>query len=166
MKLGNQIVGSAQLFRQVHPNHYVDGRVTSAAFKPTPKDEGMLSVTDAAKRNAADDHAFHTAKTNAKGEKLRSCGVLCVTADECKSLALGVIEAPLCVADDPTDRIDDDAHTIIDFRELEKKEVERRARALNKFAVDRNFVYVPPSDEPSIVDKIVDTSSPSTSAAP
>lgn len=34
------------LHRQVHPSWIQEGRVTSQAFKPTPKDEGMLSVYD------------------------------------------------------------------------------------------------------------------------
>lgn len=35
-----------QLLRQIHPNFVQAGRVTSQAFRPTPKDENHLSVYD------------------------------------------------------------------------------------------------------------------------
>ena len=34
------------LYRQVHPNWTVDGGISWQAFRPTPKDEGLLSVYD------------------------------------------------------------------------------------------------------------------------
>ncbi len=34
------------LLRQIHPSFIQDGRVTSQAFRPTPKDELLLSVDD------------------------------------------------------------------------------------------------------------------------
>ena len=34
------------LLRQIHPSFMQYGRVTSLAFRPTPKDEGFLSVGD------------------------------------------------------------------------------------------------------------------------
>jgi len=37
---------STLLHRQVNPAFVQSGRVTSQAFKPTPKDQGLLSVYD------------------------------------------------------------------------------------------------------------------------
>ena len=34
------------LHRQVHPSWVQEGRITSQAFSPTPKDAGLLSVYD------------------------------------------------------------------------------------------------------------------------
>ena len=34
------------LLRQIHPSFVQSGRVTSQAFRPTPKDEFLLSVYD------------------------------------------------------------------------------------------------------------------------
>ena len=34
------------LYRQIHPSFVQDGRVTSQAFRPTPKDQNQLSVYD------------------------------------------------------------------------------------------------------------------------
>ena len=34
------------LYHQVHPSWIVDGGISWQAFRPTPKDEGLLSVYD------------------------------------------------------------------------------------------------------------------------
>ena len=40
------MTGTTLLLRQIHPSFVQDGRVTSQAFRPTPKDESLLSVYD------------------------------------------------------------------------------------------------------------------------
>lgn len=48
------------LFRQVHPNFIVDGQLSSAPFRPTPKDGDKLSVDRSAIATAAESHALYT----------------------------------------------------------------------------------------------------------
>lgn len=43
---GGSVNEATHLHRQVHPSWVQDGRATSQAFKPTPKDNGRLSVYD------------------------------------------------------------------------------------------------------------------------
>lgn len=38
------MTGDTLMLRQIHPNFIQNGRVTSQAFRPTPKDESRLSV--------------------------------------------------------------------------------------------------------------------------
>jgi hypothetical protein len=40
------MTGATFLLRQVHPSFVQAGRVTSQAFRPTPKDRSLLSVYD------------------------------------------------------------------------------------------------------------------------
>lgn len=82
--------------RQISPSFIQAGRVTSQAFRPTPKDDNMLSVYDGDKITAED--AFNHF-VNLQGCK--SCGVL---GTECKNMELLVIPDPetfpeLCLID-------------------------------------------------------------------
>ena len=40
------MTGDTLLLRQIHPSFVQDGRVTSQAFRPTPKDDAQLSAYD------------------------------------------------------------------------------------------------------------------------
>ena len=61
MVLGPRLTDAdEQLFRQVHPSWIQAGKPTSQAFKPTPKDEGLLSVSRGAKTSAAAAFELHT----------------------------------------------------------------------------------------------------------
>ena len=68
---------STLLLRQIHPNFIKLGRPTSAAFRPTPKDEHKLSVYD------GDMITASAAFIHYRGRKLDSVGVLGVTVEEC-----------------------------------------------------------------------------------
>jgi hypothetical protein len=48
------------LYRQVHPQWIVDGEPSSQAFKPTKKDEGMLSIALGSQTTAEDAFLHHT----------------------------------------------------------------------------------------------------------
>ncbi len=95
------------LHRQVHPQFIVAGRVSSQAFRPTPKDRGLLSVARSTLISARDAMDRYTAAGNA------TAGVMSVSVHECESLGLPAYSDPL-----PPD---DDAHAVVDFNVFESK---------------------------------------------
>lgn len=115
------------LHRQVHPTFLRDGRVSSQAFTPTPKDEGGLSVSRGARVTAEEAYRRHTEK---KG--LRSAGVWSVSVGECGQNELGAYDDP---------KPEDDAHALVDFRGLSKGKVEQKAKVLAEMARRRGRMF-------------------------
>ena len=93
------------LYRQVHPGWIRDGISTSQAFRPTPKDIGMLSVHDGDRITAAATWERYVA------QGMESFGVLAVTKGECERLGLRVIPDPLPESPE---------HVLIDFTGLNR----------------------------------------------
>ena len=77
------------LFRQVHQTFVQAGRPTSAAFIPSKKDVGMLSVSRGSLVSAEAAWSLHT-----KGKGLASAGVWSVTVGECSALQLSCFADP------------------------------------------------------------------------
>lgn len=113
------------LFRHIHPSFIQDGKVTSQAFKPTPKDEKKLSSYDGDMISPADSYSHYT---NILGFK--SVGIMSVSVTECKELDLPAIPDP-----DPFDE-----HVLIDFSAHEKKDIERKAKNLRTLAESRDWL--------------------------
>lgn len=133
--LGPQITDSGeQLFRQVHPSWIQAGKPTSQAFKPTPKDQGLLSVSRGSKTTAAAAFELHTRE---KG--FESVGVWGILVSDCSEAALGVYEKPV---ENP---VPDPAHSVVDFRHLSDKETRGKAQLLKARAEP---IYVKKSEEP------------------
>lgn len=134
MSLGPQLIDpDEQLLRQVHPSWIQQGRPSSQAFRPTPKDEGLLSVSRGAKTSAADAFDLHT---RVKG--LQSVGVWSVLVGQCTDAKLDVFEDPL------TEPFPDPAHAVVDYRGLGDKEVRARAQLLKASAEP---IFVQRTDE-------------------
>jgi hypothetical protein len=115
------------LHRQVHPSWSQDGRITSQAFTPTPKDEGLLSVYDGEQvtPEASFIH-FTTVK------KLSAIGTASVTAAEVRSLELPWRLDPETFAE----------HAVIDFTALlSSGRVKAKAQALAEKARIRGWTY-------------------------
>jgi hypothetical protein len=120
------------LHRQVHPDFVQQSDVSSqvfeassAAFKPTPKDENKLSVYNGEKftAKAAFDH-FTT--------QYASRGVLSVTVNECTTIGLNAAE----------DNNPFDGHAYIDFSSCTSENQKKvKAKQLKKFAMDRGWSY-------------------------
>ncbi len=72
------------LHRQVHPAFIRNGRVGSQAFKPTPKDEGKLSVSRGAIASAQQAFLLYTEEL-----KLPSAGAWSVSVAECSRTVRG-----------------------------------------------------------------------------
>ncbi len=116
------------LHRQVNPSWVQQGRVTSQAFRPTPKDDKKLSVYDGDKITAAKAWEHFTVTLT-----LSSVGVLAVTVAECTSLELS-----------PTpDEKEFPEHALIDFTPHTEKEIVGKSKLLKVRAETRGWQYQP-----------------------
>lgn len=73
------------IWRNVNPDWVVDGKVTSQAFRPTPKDDKKVSGAREAKVSAASHYTEFT------GLGLKSAGVWAVTVNEAAKEAVPAI---------------------------------------------------------------------------
>jgi hypothetical protein len=117
---------ATMLLRQINPSFLQDGRVTSQAFRPTPKDESRLSVYD-----GDQIHPEPAWNHFVNQPKCVSVGVMGITVTECT-----VLELP--VRPDPTPYPE---HVIIDFAAFSKNQVEKKAKQLRAKAESRNWLY-------------------------
>jgi len=114
------------LLRQIHPSFVQNGRVTSQAFRPTPKDQFHLSVDngdrispEAAWRN------FTSSGT------CTSDGVQAVSNAECTEQQLSVTE----------DGQPHPAHCSIDFSAFDQEGIKRKAKLLRAHAARRGWLF-------------------------
>lgn len=117
--------GSTHLLRQVNPNWIQDGRITSQAFSPTPKDDKKLSCYDGDMIEAVDAHDHFVERLG-----LKSVGVVAVTVDECQALELPARPDP-----EPFDE-----HAVIDFDGNEKNDIKRKSKILRTIAEQRDWL--------------------------
>jgi len=115
------------LLRQIHPTFVQGGRVTSQAFRPTPKDESKLSVYDGDMIDAEAAYAHYTTEL-----ALGSVGVLAIKHAECLAFDLPV----------EPDSVPFPEHAFIDFTAFEKKQIEKKAKLLKAKAVTRGWLYM------------------------
>lgn len=128
--------GDELLHRQVHPSFLQKGRVSSQAFRPTPKDEGMLSVSRGSLSSAEEAYLLYT------GDKgLESVGVWSVTVGECAAVALHAFHDPV------TEPVPDPAHSFVDFRDATTSGTEKCSKRLAAFARARGCQH--PEHRPS-----------------
>lgn len=114
------------LLRQVHPSFVQDGRVTSQAFRPTPKDEFHLSVDNGDRLTAEAAWRRFTADL-----ACTSAGVQAVSQSDCTAQALPVIE----------DGRPNPEHCSIDFSAFDKKTIEKQAKLLRAAAAARGWLF-------------------------
>lgn len=112
------------LYRQVHPLFVHAGEVTSQVFRPTPKDEGKLSVYDGDLIAPDESWRHYTSQLG-----LPSCGVLAVSVAECEALGLSVESDPVPYP----------AHAVIVFEGLSRSARERKSDGLRKAAISRGW---------------------------
>lgn len=116
------------LLRQIHPNFVQQGRVTSQAFRPTPKDENLLSVDDGDRISAASAFVRFTATPDC-----RSAGIMAVTQAECTAQQLPVL----------ADGQPYPEHCSIDFTACTPGERDRKAKRLARDAQERGWQFLP-----------------------
>ena len=114
------------LYRQVHPSWVQQGRVTSQAFRPTPKDQKKLSGYDGDQITAVKAWEHYTTVLN-----FSSAGVLAVSNGECQSVNVSVQADPAPFPE----------HVLIDFTPFSENEIERKAKQLRAFADVRGWQY-------------------------
>ena len=113
------------LLRQIHPAFLQLGRPSSAAFRPTPKDERKLSVYDGDLISPMDAYAHYQVRG------LASAGVMAVTVAECVNQELPVHSAPEAFPE----------HAEIDFTSLGSSQIERKGKMLRDFAEARGWLH-------------------------
>jgi hypothetical protein len=116
------------LLRQIHPGFVQNGRPTSQAFRPTPKDENQLSVYNGAL--IAPKASWHHYTETLSFE---SAGVMALSHAECLGERLHVIE----------DKVPFPEHCSIDFSGLKKSEVDKTSKKLAAFAKARDWLFLP-----------------------
>jgi hypothetical protein len=119
------------LLRQIHPSFVQDGRVTSQAFRPTPKDEKKLSAYHGDKITAQDCWQHFTQQPDC-----RSAGVMAVSNTECTAQEVAV---------DP-DGIPYPEHVSLDFSPFQENEIKKKAKVLARQAADRGWLFQPTDD--------------------
>ncbi|MCU0402316.1 MAG: hypothetical protein MUE75_15140 [Algoriphagus sp.] len=118
------------LFRQVHPSWTI-GEVfsqltfTSQTFKPTPKDEGLLSVYNGEIFEAHEAYEHYTEMG------LQSCGVVAVSCNECEEAPVPVIE----------DNEPFEGHCSLDYRGMSGNGIKKTASVLKDFASKRGWIH-------------------------
>lgn len=116
------------LLRQIHPNFVQDGRPTSQAFRPTPKDENQLSVYNGARITAPASWHHYTETL-----KFESAGVMALSHAEFVNEQLNVIEDG-----DPFPE-----HCSVDFSGLRESEIRKKSKKLAAYAKHRNWLFQP-----------------------
>jgi len=114
------------LLRQIHPNFVKEGRISSQAFRPTPKDEKMLSVDNGDIVSPVLSYERFTQQMNCK-----SVGVMAVLKKECDDQSLSIHEDM-----DPYPE-----HCSIDFSGISNKLIEMKAKILRNLAQKRGWLY-------------------------
>ena len=114
------------LHRQVNPSWIQSGRVTSQAFKPTPKDQRRLSVYDGDQISPVGAWRHYTETLG-----FTSVGILGVTVAECESLELAAEPDPQPFPE----------HAVIIFGEFSNAQTEKKAKQLRAFATARGWQF-------------------------
>jgi hypothetical protein len=116
-----------RLLRQINPAFLQQGQPSSQAFRPTPKDRGLLSAYDG---DLITPEASWRHYTDQLG--LSSCGVLALTVAECMALDLPVRPDP-----DPFPE-----HAVVDFTAFTAGQTERLSKKLRDRAAERGWLYL------------------------
>jgi len=114
------------LLRQIHPSFLQNDRVTSQAFRPTPKDEKKLSVYDGDLMTPGESYRHYTEEL-----KLSSTGVMAVSVKECRVVDLEPVSNP-----EPFPE-----HVVIDFSGLSEKSIKTKAKLLKARDMARGWLY-------------------------
>lgn len=116
------------LYRQIHPSWIRNNRVTSQAFRPTPKDNNELSVYDGDIITAEESWKHHAIE-----KELESDGVMAVTVAEC-------LQNGRDVTPDPDEF---PSHALIDFEGLTHSKKYNVSKALLRCADARGWQFRP-----------------------
>ena len=122
------------LHRQISSHYQRDKRPAWHAFKPRDGEDLQLSVNCGKQVTAEAAYQAYVARTNPKGKKLQSDGVMSVLRAECAELSRPVTADPL-----PSDP----SHTLIGFTDLDDAGLIAAAINLYEYARARGWEYQP-----------------------
>jgi len=120
------------LHRNIHPSWMDDGRPSSLAFSPSPKDEGKLSVDREKIDTPEASFLRHTVE-----KKLKSEAVFSVSVSEFEDQDVDCFEDPVF----RNGEIENLAHCFADYSGLSKKQVKLKARRIRDAATKRGKTY-------------------------
>jgi hypothetical protein len=124
------------LRRQVHPTQLLnDGKLSSAAFRPTPEHNGLLSTR---REFVSAEAAFqqHITERDADNQPLKSVGTWGVSVGELSGQALSAY-------DDSAEPGNPIGHASVDFQAMTRGQQERASRVLRDAACERGCLYLP-----------------------
>lgn len=122
------MTGETLLLRQIHPSFVQAGRVTSQAFRPTPKDHSRLSMYDDDQITPELAWLHYTTVL-----LLASAGAMSLTVAECDAESLPVLPDP-----EPFPE-----HVVVDFVGLTDRQCEKKSKKLRAIAELRGWLYQP-----------------------
>jgi hypothetical protein len=118
---------ATNLLRQVHPDFNPEGKLTSQAFMPFPKDEGKLSVYDGDQISAADAYKHYTEVLGYRANSV--WGVSCAEV-----ATTGLKSEP-----EPSEGFP--SHALIDFNGHEERDFRKLAKKLKAYAIARGCMH-------------------------
>ena len=116
------------LWRQIHPSFLVGDQPGSQAFRPTPKDQDLLSFDDGRRITAEASWQRHTGSRS-----LASIGVIGLTVAECAGECLPVM----------ADGVPDPEHVSVSFAGKTTGQRKAISKRLRDFAVARGWQFGP-----------------------
>ncbi len=116
---------ATELLRQIHPSWIQADRPTSQAFRPTKKDNGLLSTDDGDQTTPVAAWTHYTSV-----RKLESAGILAVTVAEFEAESL-------TVRADPSP--DTPFHVSIDYNGHATGQIEGKSKRLRNIAFARGW---------------------------
>lgn len=117
------------LLRQVHPSWFKEGHVLSIAFRPFPKDEGLLSAYDGDRIQPEPSWVHYTQKLG-----YASAGVWAVAVAEADACELPSHPAPLPNFPE---------HAVVDFTQHSEKQQKAKSKILAAKAEARGCLFAP-----------------------
>lgn len=126
------------LFRQIHPQSYQNGRLSTDRFKPQPNDAGFMSVDRSTLTTAEKSHSLYASM----GKK--SAAVYGLSVAEFLSEALKVYADPI-EADGVSPA--NPAHAVVDYTAFDERKWKNISKRLAVFALARGALHLPPSND-------------------
>lgn len=122
------------LFRQIHPDFLIDGVPASNRFKPSNKDEGMMSVDRGALTTAAESHSLYV------NQGLKSAAVFGLAVGELGDEGIDVYDDPIS-KDSSEGILANPAHALADYNSCSEAKWKVISKRLKRAAIARGKLH-------------------------